>query len=105
MFESLTSLDADPILGLMAAYRTDNNPRKIDLGVGVYKDSQGRTPVMAAVKEAETRILSDQDTKSYVGPAGDTDYNELVARLILGDSLASSLQGRRCTMQPRVGIR
>ena len=99
MFESLTSLDADPILGLMAAYRADDNPRKIDLGVGVYKDSQGQTPVMTAVKEAETRILSAQDTKSYVGPAGDADYDELIARLILGESLASSLQGRRCTVQ------
>ena len=99
MFESLTSLDADPILGLMAAYRADNNPRKIDLGVGVYKDSQGRTPVMAAVKEAETRILATQDSKSYVGPAGDADFDELIAQLLLGEPLADSLQDRRCTMQ------
>ena len=99
MFEALTSLDADPILGLMAAYRADENPQKIDLGVGVYKDPQGRTPVMAAVKEAEARILASQDTKSYVGPAGDAEFDELIAQLLLGDSLASSLQGRRCTMQ------
>jgi len=99
MFESLTSLDADPILGLMAAYRADNNPRKIDLGIGVYKDPQGRTPVMTAVKEAETRILSTQDSKSYVGPAGDADYDELIARLLLGEDLADGLQGRRFTMQ------
>ena len=99
MFESLTSLNADPILGLMAAYRADTNPRKIDLGVGVYKDPQGRTPVMAAVKEAESRILSTQDTKSYVGPAGDADYDELIAQLLLGNELADKLQGRRCTMQ------
>jgi len=99
MFESLTSLNADPILGLMTAYRADTNPRKIDLGVGVYKDPQGRTPVMAAVKEAENRILSTQDTKSYVGPAGDADYDELIAQLMLGNELADKLQGRRCTMQ------
>ena len=50
MFENITSLPADPILGLMAAYRQDSNPHKIDLGVGVYKDEHGRTPVMRAVK-------------------------------------------------------
>lgn len=99
MFESLKSLNADPILGLLAAYRADQNPSKIDLGVGVYKDARGRTPVMAAVKEAETRLLATQDTKSYIGPAGDADYDELVAELVLGRSLCTSLQGRRCTVQ------
>ena len=99
MFESLQTLDADPILGLMAAYRADNSPTKIDLGVGVYKDGRGRTPVMAAVKEAEARLLATQQSKSYVGPAGDPDFNELTARLILGDRLCEQLQGRRCTVQ------
>ncbi len=99
MFESLQQLNADPILGLMAAYRADSNPHKIDLGVGVYKDSKGRTPVMAAVKEAETRILATQDTKSYVGPAGDTDYDELAARMVLGEALSEKLRDRRCTVQ------
>lgn len=99
MFESLTSLNADPILGLMAAFRADTNPEKIDLGVGVYKDSRGRTPVMAAVKEAETRILATQDTKSYVGPAGDAGFDELMAHLLLGDFLFGKLHSRRYTMQ------
>ncbi|MCB1671382.1 MAG: amino acid aminotransferase [Gammaproteobacteria bacterium] len=99
MFETLQSLNADPILGLMAAFRADCNPAKIDLGVGVYKDSRGRTPVMAAVKEAETRLLETQDSKSYVGPAGDADYDELTARLVLGDALCQQLQERRCTVQ------
>ncbi len=99
MFESLTSLNADPILGLMAAYRADTNPEKIDLGVGVYMDSRGRTPVMAAVKEAETRILATQDTKSYVGPAGDAVFDELMAHLLLGESLSGKLHSRRYTIQ------
>ncbi|HJO12302.1 MAG: amino acid aminotransferase [Gammaproteobacteria bacterium] len=99
MFESLNSLPADPILGLMAAYRADSNLKKIDLGIGVYKDERGNTPVMASVKQAEDRILNSQTTKSYVGPSGDSNYNETVARLLLGDQLLSSLGQRRITVQ------
>ena len=99
MFESLKPLPADPILGLMAAYRADTNPGKIDLGIGVYKDELGNTPVMASVKQAEDRILRSQTTKSYVGPAGDVNYNETVARLLFGDQLLSSLGKRRITVQ------
>jgi aspartate aminotransferase len=99
MFEAIKSLPADPILGLMAAHRADNNPRKIDLGVGVYKDEQGRTPVMRAVKEAETRLLKNQDTKTYVAPAGQDSFNQLIAGLIFGEQLIKSLGGRRVTFQ------
>ncbi|MEQ8955974.1 MAG: amino acid aminotransferase [Gammaproteobacteria bacterium] len=99
MFQSLKSLPADPILGLMAAYRADNNPRKIDLGIGVYKDEHGNTPVMSSVKKAEDKILATQSTKSYVGPTGAQDFNETVATMILGSSLHQSLGGRRVTIQ------
>lgn len=99
MFQSLPSLNADPILGLMAAFRQDSNPRKIDLGVGVYRDEQGNTPVMRAVKAAETRLLQSQDSKTYVGPAGAARYNELVAQLLLGAGLQQALGRRRCTVQ------
>ena len=67
MFQKLSPLAADPILGLMAAYRLDNNAHKIDLGVGVYKDETGATPVMRAVKEAESRLLATQKTKPTLG--------------------------------------
>ncbi len=99
MFQNLTPLAADPILGLMAAFRADSNPHKIDLGVGVYKDAAGHTPVMRAVKEAERRLLATQVTKTYVGPAGATLYNEYVAQLILGRELAESTRDLRCTFQ------
>ncbi|MEX2129950.1 MAG: amino acid aminotransferase [Pseudohongiellaceae bacterium] len=99
MFQSLPILNADPILGLMAAFRKDNNPRKIDLGVGVYRDEHDITPVMRAVKEAERRLLQKQDSKSYVGPAGALRYNELAAQLLLGDELIAGLGQRRCTVQ------
>ncbi len=99
MFQSLPRLPADPILGLMASYRADTNPKKIDLGIGVYKDANGNTPVMAAVKEAENRILNSQITKSYVGPTGDANYNETVAKLVFGEKLNSTLGKRRLTVQ------
>ncbi|AQQ67843.1 aromatic amino acid aminotransferase [Microbulbifer agarilyticus] len=84
MFDHLSSLPADPILGLLAAYRADENPRKIDLGVGVYKDEAGHTPVLQAVKEAETRLLRSEETKAYVGPAGTAGFNAAMQELVLG---------------------
>lgn len=99
MFQSLQALPADPILGLMATYRADTNPKKIDLGIGVYKDGKGNTPVMTSVKKAEDILLNSQTTKSYVGPTGAADYNELVAELLLGESLKTSLGKRRVTVQ------
>jgi aspartate aminotransferase len=99
MFESIQPLPADPILGLMAAYRADTNPGKIDLGVGVYKDEQGNTPVMRAVKLAETRLLKEQQSKTYVSPAGQETFNHLVAGLIFGSALRQQLNGRRVTFQ------
>lgn len=85
MFEHLQLLPADPILGLMALYRTDANSRKVDLGVGVYKDDQGSTPVLQVVKLAEQQLLAEQVTKSYVGPAGNADFNMGMSRLLLAD--------------------
>jgi len=99
MFQSLQALPADPILGLMAAYRADSNPKKIDLGVGVYKDANGKTPVMQAVKKAEDIILNTQQTKSYVGPTGSAEFNETIAELVFGKDLLSSLGKRRVTAQ------
>ncbi len=87
MFEQLPASKGDPILALMAEFRDDPRPEKIDLGVGVYKDAEGRTPVMHAVKSAEKRLLAEQASKSYVGLAGDTGFNSAMADLILGDAL------------------
>lgn len=99
MFQSLQALPDDPILGLMASYRADSNPNKIDLGVGVYKNEAGDTPVMTSVKKAEDIILSSQTTKSYISPTGAADYNAIVAELLLGKSLIDKLGKRRVTVQ------
>ncbi len=87
MFDLLPASKGDPILALMADFRADTRPEKIDLGVGVYKDASGNTPVVRAVKTAETRLLEQQQTKSYVGLAGDIGFNNAMSRLILGDQL------------------
>ena len=99
MFESLKSMPPDSILGLMAAFRADPRERKIDLGVGVYRDDRGETPVLSAVKRAEARILVEESTKGYIGPAGNEAYNTRVQALIFGDSLSSRIAERTCVVQ------
>jgi aromatic-amino-acid transaminase len=87
MFETLKAQPADKILALVQAYREDPRDTKIDLGVGVYKDASGNTPVMRAVKAAEQRIWESQDTKVYTGLAGDPAYADAMAALVLGDAV------------------
>ncbi len=94
MFEHLDLLAPDPILGLMAAFRADSDPRKVDLGVGVYRDEGGETPVMQAVRAAERDVLEHQTTKTYVAPAGNAAFNEAVGRLVLGEGHAALSGGR-----------
>ena len=99
MFENLQALPPDPILALTPAFRADPNPRKIDLGAGVYKDEHGDTPVMRAVKQAESELLAGQRSKAYVGPTGAPGFNEAMASLAFGDELLASLGERRVSLQ------
>jgi aspartate aminotransferase len=82
MFGSLTALPADPILGLLAKYRKDNNPNKIDLGVGVYKNEAGETTVLNCVKKAEQHRTDTEMSKVYIGPTGSPVFNDEMAKLI-----------------------
>ncbi|OUS11568.1 aromatic amino acid aminotransferase [Gammaproteobacteria bacterium 53_120_T64] len=84
MFSSLNALAPDPILGLIALANQDSNPRKVDLGVGVYKDESGLTPIMAAVKAAEQRCFQSEISKAYIGPAGPVEFNSGIRELIFG---------------------
>ena len=84
MFEQLQPVPQDPILSLLADYRADTHPHKLDLGIGVYKDEQGNTPIMRAVKEAERRLLTTEQSKSYTSPAGTDEYNQLARALVFG---------------------
>jgi aspartate aminotransferase len=98
MFGNLEALPPDPILGVTAAFRRDTDPGKVDLGVGVYRDEDGITPVPAAVREAERELIAGQTTKTYVGPAGNLDFNERIVELALGAS-AATLKDRTSTIQ------
>jgi aspartate aminotransferase len=84
MFASLKALPADPILGLLAKYREDTNPKKIDLGVGVYKNEAGETTVLNCVKKAEQHRTDTETSKVYIGPTGSSLFNDEMAKLIFG---------------------
>ncbi|MCL1037939.1 aspartate/tyrosine/aromatic aminotransferase [Shewanella submarina] len=94
MFETLKGLPADPILGLLTQYREDQNPNKVDLGVGVYKDEVGHTPILNCVKRAEALRLESEDTKVYIGPTGSAQFNTLMSELAFGKDHPALLAGR-----------
>lgn len=99
MFESLSALPADPILGLMAAYREDPNINKVDLGVGVYRDNDGNTPILECVLAAQRRHNEQETTKSYIGPPGEPEFNRAVQELLFGASCAALGDGRISSAQ------
>ncbi|TLX04248.1 amino acid aminotransferase [Rhizobium sp. MHM7A] len=86
MFDQLNSRPADSLLALIKAFQADDHPGKIDLGVGVYRDAMGHTPVMHAVKAAEQFLLETQDSKKYLGPEGDLQFVRLLEPIIFGKS-------------------
>ena len=87
MLEALKPQPLDKIIAMIGQFKADPRTEKLDLGVGVYKDVNGKTPIMRAVKAAEARLLATQESKSYVGLLGDLTYNAAMADLILGDSV------------------
>ncbi|WP_460090171.1 amino acid aminotransferase [Pseudomonas sp. S2_E02] len=100
-FDAIGRVPGDPILGLMEAYAQDTNPRKFDLGVGVYKDAQGLTPIPEAVKIAEARLVESQDTKTYIGGHGNPLFGKVINELVLGaDSKLIAAQRAGATQTP-----
>lgn len=89
MFEKLKEQPADKILALGQMFREDTRADKTDLGIGVYKDASGKTPVMAAVREAEKRVWEQETSKSYTALAGEPAYNAAMQKLILNGLVAS----------------
>ncbi|WP_120500215.1 amino acid aminotransferase [Roseovarius sp. EL26] len=87
MFNTLTQQPADKILALLQLYREDPRDTKIDLGVGVYKNAEGVTPIMRAVKEAERRWWDAEETKAYIGLAGDPQFSDVMINLVLADAV------------------
>jgi aromatic-amino-acid transaminase len=87
-FSALVDQPADALLALIGQYRDDPRPGKIDLGLGVYRDVAGNTPIMGAVKQAELVLYREQLTKSYLAPEGDARFVKLLANIVFGDMLA-----------------
>jgi len=103
MFDDIALLPPDPILDLLGRFRADPRDGKIDLGIGVYQDELGRTPVMRAVQCAEQRLLATQTTKTYQGIAGDPEYNERLLGMLLGDAHPALRDGRVVGVQTTGG--
>ena len=89
MLENLTQQPPDKIIMLSGMFRADERDTKIDLGVGVYKDANGNTPIMRAVKKAEQLLWNEEMTKSYTALVGDGAFHKVMADLVLGDSVAA----------------
>lgn len=96
MFEHIAAPKGDPILSLITEFRNDPRENKIDLGIGVYRNDEGITPIMAAVREAEARLHDQESTKAYQGLTGDEQFNSLMQTLLLG---TTSAHDRASTLQ------
>ena len=83
MFSHLPAPQLDPILSLSVAYKNDPRMDKVDLGIGVYKNSAGDTPIMRAISQAQDIVVATQKTKSYVGLAGCEEFNQSMIKLVL----------------------
>jgi len=101
MFKHLKAVSGDPLLALIIAHKNDPNPKKIDLGVGVFKDDFGNTPILNTVKKAEAMLLEQEDSKSYLGIFGASEFEPIIQNLVLGEGNELIRSGRiRSTQTP-----
>ena len=87
MLGNLAEQPKDKILETMQLFRVDERPNKVDLGVGVYRDASGNTPIMRSIKKAEQQLWEAETTKAYTGLAGDPAFSNAMCNLILGDTI------------------
>jgi len=99
MLEKISAAPADPILGLNDEFNADPRTNKINLGIGVYKDANGNTPVLNVVKKAETTLLAKEQSKSYLGISGTADYALAVQKLLFGENARLIADKRAQTAQ------
>ena len=99
MFENITAAPADPILGLADLFRADDRPGKINLGIGVYKDETGKTPVLTSVKKAEQYLLENETTKNYLGIDGIPEFGRCTQELLFGKGSTIVSEKRARTAQ------
>ncbi|MEM1106073.1 MAG: amino acid aminotransferase [Pseudomonadota bacterium] len=94
LFSALEARPPDPLLGISEALKADPRPNTVDLGVGIYKDEAGKTPVFAAVKAAEARLLETQNSKAYEGPRGNADFCAAIEDQVFGPAAPARSDGR-----------
>ncbi|MBD1574018.1 aspartate/tyrosine/aromatic aminotransferase [Vibrio sp. S17_S38] len=99
MFEKVPAAPADPILGLTEEFKSDSRSTKINLGVGIYKNEEGQTPVLATVKKAEAALLESEKTKSYLTIEGTAEYGSAVQKLLFGSESKIVTEKRAKTAQ------
>ena len=97
MWKEIDAAPADAILGLTEAFKKDSNPRKVNLGVGVYKDENGNTPILECIKAAERALLESETTKSYLPIPGSPAYAANVQKLLFGADSEVIASGRAAT--------
>lgn len=103
MFETLSVTPPDAIVGMIKLAAADHNPKKIDLGVGIYQDPMGATPVMQAVKEAERQLLAEEESKKYIGILGNPAFNSLFSTMMFGKDSTAITSGRLAVAQSAGG--
>lgn len=99
MFEHLPPVPGDPILGLIDQFTQDPNPSKVDLGVGVYRNDHGHTPILTSVKKAEALLLQKENSKAYIGSHGDLRFAKVMLPLVLGSDSRALLAKRASASQ------
>ncbi|MFV0594385.1 amino acid aminotransferase [Shewanella sp.] len=99
IFSQVVLAPADPILGLTDTFKADPRQDKVNLGVGIYKDEAGQTPVLQSVKKAEALLLEQEKTKNYLGIEGVQTYNRVVQELLFGEGSELVTSGRAATAQ------
>ncbi len=99
MWKEIDAAPADVIFGLTEAFKEDNNPNKVNLAVGVYKNEEGQTPIMESVHNAERILLEKESSKTYLPISGEPEYDREVQKLVFGETSDVVLAGRAATVQ------
>jgi len=99
MWKEIEAAPADAILGLTEAFKSDTNPNKVNLGVGVFKDDQGTTPILKCIKAAEEKLVQTETTKGYLPISGSPAYGANVQQLLFGADSEVLTSKRAATIQ------
>ena len=99
MFSRIPQFDVHPLARVYMAFAKDQNPAKADLGIGVYRDAQGESPILNCVRQAEKKLVASRQTKEYLSPEGNTIYSSLIEKLLLGENHPALVEDRVRSIQ------